>query len=89
MRSFPHDHAPFPGRLFAACVMASRGGFRPEEDIVRLAGKKPEPALELRQRDVLSGKASRPIAEFASAMTSGQGRAETVLRPLWISPNEV
>jgi len=89
MRSFLRDHAPVRGALSAICVMAARGGFRAEEDIARLTGKTPEPAVVLRQQDVLSGQAGNAIAEFASAMTSRHSGTEPMLRPVWISPKEV
>ena len=89
MRSFLHDHAPFPGTLSAVCVMAARGGFRAEEDIVRLTGKTPEPALALRQRDVQSGEAMDSLEAFATALRTRPAEPGPVLRPVWISPKEV
>uniref|UniRef100_UPI003F4974D7 flavodoxin family protein n=1 Tax=Cupriavidus yeoncheonensis TaxID=1462994 RepID=UPI003F4974D7 len=89
MRAFLQDNMPLPGSVSAICVMASRGAFRAEDDIARLTGKTPQPALVLQQRDVQSGAASEPLAAFAAALCKPATTPETVLRPVWISPKEV
>jgi len=63
------------------CAMAARGRFRAEEEIARQPGMTPEPALVLRQQDVLSGDAGNTISEFALAMTSRHSGTEPMLRP--------
>ncbi|MGN5480872.1 flavodoxin family protein [Cupriavidus basilensis] len=88
MRRFLLDHAPFSGSVSAICVMASRGGFRAEDDIASLTGKTPVPALVLKQRDVQSGAAAEPLAAFAAALRSRRTTPEAIVRPAWISPRE-
>lgn len=88
MRKFLLDHAPFSGSVSAVCVMASRGGFRAEDDIAFLTGKTPAPALVLKQRDVQSGAATEALAAFAAALRTRQTTPETIVRPAWISPRE-
>lgn len=88
MRKFLLDHAPFSGTVSAVCVMASRGGFRAEDDIAFLTGKTPAPALVLKQRDVLSGAAAEPLAAFAAALRARQTTPAPIVRPVWISPRE-
>ena len=88
MRKFLLDHAPFSCSLSAVCVMASRRGFRAEDDIAHLTGKTPAPALVLKQRDVQSGAAAEPLAAFAAGLRTRQATPEAILRPAWISPRE-
>jgi flavodoxin len=88
MRKFLLDHAPFSGSVSAVCVMASRGGFRAEDDIAFLTGKTPAPALVLKQRDVQSGAAAEQLAAFAAALRTRQTAPEAIVRPAWISPRE-